>query len=68
MDFNSSPMNINLLPEDTFTMVTIPVTCDKVVEGPEMFNITLSIISVSDNITVELDRNRSVGVIEDSTG
>ena len=36
-------------------MVNVSVTCDKLVEGTEMFNISLSIVSVSrDDVVVKL--------------
>ena len=51
-------------------MVNVPVTCDKVVEGAEMFNISLSIVSVSrDDVVVNLGHpSIATGVIIDSTG
>ena len=68
MDFDSRPINVSIAPEDTTTKVTIPVLCDRLIEGTEMFNISLSLISVSHNVTVQLGLNKSVGVIKDSTG
>ena len=45
------------------------VCMDRLIEGKEMFDISLSIISVSPNITtVELGRSKSIGIINDSTG
>lgn len=42
--------------------------CDRLIEGTEMFDISLRLVSVSQNVTVQLGRNQSVGVIKDSTG
>ena len=51
-------------------MVNVPVTCDKLVEGTEIFNLSLSIVSVSRNdVIVELGHpSMATGVIIDSTG
>ena len=69
VDFNSSAINVVIAPEDIIRRETIPVIiCDRLIEGREMFNISLSLISVSQNISVELGRNKSVVAIEDSTG
>ena len=40
--------------------------CDKIVEGKETFNISLSL--TSNNPQVRTGRDRSVGIIRDSTG
>lgn len=42
--------------------------CDGLIEGEEIFNISLSITSVTHNEAVELGLNQSIGVITDSTG
>ena len=68
IDFDSSSLTITFNPEETVKTVRIPVMCDKLIEGMEMFNINLNLISVSHNITVDLGLNRSIGVINDSTG
>ena len=68
MDFDSRPININIAPNDIRTVVTIPVMCDRLIEGTEMFDISLRLILVSHNVTVQLGHNRSVGIIKDSTG
>lgn len=44
------------------------MTCDRLIEETELFDINLSVISASHNVTVELGLSRSIGVIEDSTG
>ena len=68
VDFNSNPINAVLPPEDTATIVSIPVTCDRLTEETEMFDINLSITSVTHNVTLGLGLNQSIGEIEDSTG
>ena len=68
VDFDSGPKNVSIAPENTTTIVTIPVMCDRLIEGTEMFDINLSLISVSHNVTVQLGLSKSIGVIEDSTG
>ena len=51
-------------------VVNVPVTCDELVEGTEMFNISLSIVSVSRNDVIVKIGHLSVatGIIIDSTG
>ena len=68
VDFDSSPLMITFTPGEINKTVAIPVMCDRLIEGEEMFNINLNIISVSNNVTVELGLNRSIGIIIDSTG
>jgi len=69
VDFDSSPISITFIPGETNKTVSIPLTCDRLIEGKEMFDISLSIISVSPNVTtVKLGRSKSIGVINDSTG
>jgi len=48
----------------------VPITCDKLVEGTEMFNMSLSIVSVSRNdVMVKLGHHSvATGIIIDSTG
>ena len=68
VDFDSSPLTITFAPEEIDKTVAIPVMCDRLIEGEEMFNISLDIISVSHNVTVDVGLSRSVGIIIDSTG
>jgi len=69
VDFDSSPINVTFIPGETNKAVPIPLTCDRLIEGKEVFDISLSIISVSPNITtVELGHSKSIGIINDSTG
>ena len=46
--------------------VNVPVMCDKIVENKERFNISLTL--TSNNPQVKIGRDRSVGIINDSTG
>ena len=56
-------------PEEVTKTVAIPVMCDRLIEGDEMFDINLNLTSEShNNVTVEIGLNKSVGVINDSTG
>lgn len=68
VDFDSNPITINFTSGETNKTVAIPVMCDSVIERAETFNIDLSIVSISDNMTVELGLTTSTGVINDSTG
>ena len=70
IDFDSTPIMVTFNSGDNQKMVNVSVTCDKLVEGTEMFNITLSIVSVSrDDVVVKLGHaSIATGVIIDSTG
>ena len=68
VDFDSSPINITFTPDDYSRIVNIPVMCDRLIEETELFDINLSVISASHNVTVELGLRRSIGEIFDSTG
>ena len=68
MDFDSSPVDVTFLPKEVYKIVNISVMCDRVIEGPETFNISLKLMSISQHITVELGNDTSIGVINDSTG
>ena len=68
VDYDSSAIDVDIAPNDIISRVTIPVVCDRLIEGTEKFNISLSLISVSQDLSVELGLKESVGVIEDSTG
>ena len=68
VDFDSTPLMITFTPKEIDKTITIPVMCDNLIEGEEMFNIHLSIASISHNLTVEVGLNKAIGVITDSTG
>ena len=65
-DFNSDPFNITIDAGATEGRANISVTCDDKVEGLETFDMRLTLISSSVDVT--LGRNTSVGEIIDSTG
>ena len=68
VDFDSTSIMVTFNGENQ-KMVNVPVTCDKLVEGTEIFNISLSIVSVSrDDVVVKLGHpSIATGVIIDST-
>ena len=66
VDFDSNPINTTFAAGEVNKSVNIPVMCDKIVENIERFDISLSLIS--NNPQVRIGRNRSVGIIIDSTG
>lgn len=68
VDFDSSSKFIDLPPKDIATTVSIPVMCDRLIEGTEMFDIRLDIVNASHSVTTGLGLSESTGVIEDSTG
>ena len=68
VDFDSSSMTVNLPPMEIATTISIPVVCDRLAEGTEMFKISLEILSATHNVTTGLGLNKSIGIIEDSTG
>ena len=68
VDHNSSPMTVELPPMEIATTIPIPVVCDRLTEGTEMFEINLEILSATHNVTNGLGLNKSIGIIEDSTG
>ena len=68
IDYDSSSMTVELPPMDIATTIPIPVVCDKLTEGTEMFEINLEILSATHNVTTGLGRNKSDGIIKDSTG
>ena len=53
---------------DIDTTIPIPVVCDKLTEGTEMFEINLEILSATHNVTTGLGFDKADGIIEDSTG
>ena len=69
-DFDSTSIMVTFNSGAYRKLVHVPVTCDKLVEGTEMFNIGLSIVSVSrDDVMVKLGHpSIATGVINDSTG
>ena len=68
IDFNSNPVRVTFNPGEIRKMISIPVTCDRVVERVEVFNMRLSVVSVSLTIRIDLGLSNCIGVIVDSTG
>ena len=66
IDFNSDPLNITIKAGATSGRANVSVTCDSVVEGPETFNMRLTLTSTSHRITSGIDISQ--GLINDSTG
>ena len=66
VDFDSNPITITFAAGEVSKIFSIPVTCDKIVEGTEKFDISL--ILPSNNSQLRTGRDRSQGRIKDSTG
>ena len=66
VDFNSNPFSITINAEATVGRANVSVTCDKVTEGLETFDMTLTLTSSSSGVT--LGRDTCEGQINDSTG
>ena len=65
-DLNIGPTALTFAPNEVNKTVNISVNCDKRVENEERFDISLTLTS---NIPqVRTGRDRSVGIIRDSTG
>lgn len=67
MDFISNTQTATLNSGDNHTTIIVPVICDRLVEGVETFDITLSVQS-DGSVPVELGLSRATGIITDSTG
>ena len=66
-DFDSTkPINITFAANEVNKTANIPVKCDKRSEKEENFNISLTL--TINNPQVRTGRDRSVGIIRDSTG
>ena len=66
VDFNSNPFNITINAGATEGRGNVPVVLDNVVEALETFDMSLTIVTSSTQVT--LRRSTSVGQIIDSTG
>ena len=66
VDFDSNPITIIFGVGEVSKTVNISVSCDKLVEGEERFDIRLSL--PSNNPQLSLYRQTSTGRIRDSTG
>ena len=65
-DLDTKPITLTFAPHKTNQSASIPVTCDKRSESRERFDISLTL--TSNNPQVRTGRDRSVGMIRDSTG
>ena len=65
-DFDSNSINVTFAAREDSKTVNVSVTCDKIVEGEETFDIGLTL--TSNNPQVRMGRATSEGRIRDSTG
>jgi len=68
VDFSSNPVRVTFNPGEIQKTTSIPVTCDRVVERVEVFNMRLSVVSAPPDIRIDLGLSNCIGVIMDSTG
>ena len=66
VDFDSHPISITFIAGEVSKIVRIPVTCDKIVERTERFEISLTLTRI--NPQVRTGRETSAIRITDSTG
>ena len=66
VDFDSDSINVTFAAGKVSQSFNISVTCDKIVEGMERFDVSLTL--TSNNPQVGIGRNRSLVRIIDSTG
>ena len=65
-DLNTEPFVLTFVPNEVNKTASILVECDKILEREERFDISL--ILISNNPQVRTGKDRSVGIIRDSTG
>ena len=65
-DLDTEPIALTFAPKEVNKTARVPVNCDRRLENEEKFNIRLRL--TSNNPQVRTGRDRSVGVIRDSTG
>ena len=65
-DLDTEPIALTFAPKEVNKATNITVNCDRRLENEERFNIRLRL--TSNNPQVRTGRDRSVGVIRDSTG
>ena len=66
IDFDSDPFNITIDSGLTIGSYNLSITCDKVVEHNESFNLTMSLTFNNDQIVI--GQSTSIVQITDSTG
>ena len=67
-DFTSTPLNVTLPAGATTTVVRVPVMSDNIVEGNEMFRISLIVPSSLGPGIIAGSVTSATGIILDSTG
>ena len=65
-DLDTQPIALTFAPDEVNNTARVSINCDKRVENEETFNIRLTL--TSNNPQVRTGRDRSVGIIRDSTG
>ena len=65
-DLETKPIALTFAPKEVHKTANIPVNCDKRVENEERFDVRLTL--TSNNRQVRTGRDKSVGIIRDSTG
>ena len=68
IDFNSTPLTATIPAEATTTTVRVPVRSDNIVEGDEMFSMSLNVPSSLGPGIVAGFVASATGIIVDSTG
>ena len=66
-DFNSTPLNATIPAGATNTTVRVPVMNDNIVEGDEMFSMSLNVPSSLSPGIVADSISSAIGIIRDST-
>jgi len=66
IDFNSNQFNITIDSGETLSNYNISITCDKLVEEDEIFNLTISL--AVDNSQIIINHSTASVQIIDSTG
>jgi len=66
VDFNSRPVNAFFMSGSDRTSVNIDVTCDRIMEDDEQFNLALSVPSTTMSVVVG-SRSTATATITDST-
>ena len=65
-DLDTEPIALTFAPNEVNKTANVPLKCDRRLEDEERFNISLTL--TSNNPQVRTGRDRSVGIIRDSTG
>ena len=69
VDFNTTPLTATFDNGTTMSSVSVPVIDDKLAEGVnETFDLILTVFSILGPTITADDRNRSIGLVVDTTG